>query len=102
MNFTRMIELLENLNTQCLVQTVSRPDDTDAYTANDVVGTKSTAAVGYISFSDVVADGETFTIGADVYEFDTDAETVAGNIPVDVSLGASGYACWNYPLHKTC
>jgi hypothetical protein len=47
------------------------------------------AATGVLTFSGVVADGQTVTIGTDVYEFDTDASVTAGNILVDVSGGAT-------------
>lgn len=49
----------------------------------------ATRAKGTLAFSDSVADGETVTIGGAVYEFDTDSDTVTGNIAVDVSLGAT-------------
>ena len=45
---------------------------------------------GTIYIPNAVLDGETITIGSDVYEFDTNASVVAGNILVDVSGGATG------------
>lgn len=50
------------------------------------------AATGALTFTGVVADGETVTIGSDVYEFDTDEEVGAGHILVDVSGGATASA----------
>jgi hypothetical protein len=49
------------------------------------------AATGTLTLTGVVVDGETVTIGDDVYEFDTHAtETVtAGHIAVDVSGGST-------------
>jgi len=46
-------------------------------------------AQGTLTFSGPVSDGETVTIGGAVYEFDTNGETVEGNIAVDVSQGAT-------------
>lgn len=42
-------------------------------------------AVNVLRIAANVADTETVTIGADVYEFDTDSTVTPGNIPVDVS-----------------
>jgi hypothetical protein len=50
------------------------------------------AATGTLTFSGVVSDTETVTIGDDVYEFDTDASVTEGNILVDVSGGATASA----------
>jgi hypothetical protein len=50
------------------------------------------AATGIVTFSGAVSDGDTVTIGTDVYEFDTDASVGAGNILVDVSGGATAPA----------
>jgi len=47
------------------------------------------SASGTLTFSGVVADGQTVTIGTDIYEFDTDASVTAGNILVDVSGGVT-------------
>lgn len=47
------------------------------------------AATGTLTFTGAVSDGETVTIGDDVYEFDTDASVTSGNILVDVSGGAT-------------
>ncbi len=47
------------------------------------------AASGTLTFSDSVSDGETVTIGDDVYEFDTDSDVAEGHIAVDVSGGAT-------------
>ena len=50
------------------------------------------AATGTLTFTSTVSDGETVTIGTDVYEFDTDASVTSGNILVDVSGGATASA----------
>lgn len=47
------------------------------------------AASGVLTFSGVVADEQTVTIGDDVYEFDTDGSVTEGNILVDVSEGTT-------------
>jgi hypothetical protein len=47
------------------------------------------AATGTLTFIGAVSDGETVTIGGDVYEFDTDEKVEAGNILVDISGGAT-------------
>ena len=47
----------------------------------------SKAATGNITFNGSVSNGETVTIGEDVYEFDTDGSVEEGNIQVDVSGG---------------
>src|SRR5262245_50280078 len=44
-------------------------------------------AVGVIRIESNVADGETVTIGSNVFEFDNNAAVVSGNIAVDVSGG---------------
>jgi phage tail sheath gpL-like len=48
-------------------------------------------ATGTLTFSNVVSDGQTVTIGNEVYEFDTHltGAVTAGNIRVNVSGGAS-------------
>lgn len=46
-------------------------------------------ARAYLDFSDDVSDGETVTIGSDVYEFDDDDDVEEGNIQVDISGGAT-------------
>ncbi len=46
-------------------------------------------AQGTLTFNGSVSDGETVTIGGAVYEFDTNSDTVEGNIAVDVSGGAT-------------
>lgn len=51
--------------------------------------TIAVAATGTLTFAGVVADGETVTIGADVYEFDADSSVTEGNIAVDISGGAT-------------
>ncbi len=57
----------------------------------DVLGTAAgeAFATGTLTFTGGVTDGETVTIGADVYEFDTDASVTGGNVLVDVSGGAT-------------
>lgn len=69
-----------------------RPNDTTPYGINDVVGNKSIAATGTLTFTGVVSDGELVVIGADVYEFDTDTSITAGHIQVDVSGGVTAPA----------
>ena len=46
---------------------------------------KTAAATGLLTVDGVVCDGETVTIGTDVYEFDADASVEEGNIDVDIS-----------------
>jgi len=50
---------------------------------------EAVAATGTLTFTGVTSDGETVTIGDDVYEFDTDSSVTEGNILVDISGGAS-------------
>jgi phage tail sheath gpL-like len=50
------------------------------------------AATGTLTFTGVAIDTQTVTIGDDVYEFDTDSTYTAGNIPVDISGGATAPA----------
>lgn len=58
-------------------------------TASCTSGTpvNASAATGTLTLTGVVKDGETVTIGTDVYEFATDAakSVVVGNIPVDIA-----------------
>jgi hypothetical protein len=63
----------------------------EAIAARSASGTPvdGVAATGVVTFSGVVSDGDTVTIGADVYEFDTDSSVAAGNIAVDVSGGVT-------------
>ncbi len=49
-------------------------------------------ASGTLTLSGAVSDGETVTIGNDVYEFDTGDGVEEGNIAVDVSGGATAAA----------
>lgn len=46
-------------------------------------------ATGSLTFTGVVADGQTVTIGTEVYEFDTNSSVTSGHIAVDVSSGAT-------------
>lgn len=46
-------------------------------------------ARGVLSFVGSVADGQTVTIGQDIYEFDTNGSVATGNILVDVSTDQS-------------
>lgn len=46
-------------------------------------------ATGTLTISGVGVDGETITIGTDIYELDTDDSYTAGNIQVDISGGAT-------------
>lgn len=46
-------------------------------------------ATGTLTFTGVVADGQTVTIGSEVYEFDVDSSVTDGNITVDVSGGVT-------------
>lgn len=78
-------DLLEEMkkNTKCLL---ALPDE--EFAGGDVpVNAKQ--ATGTITFSSSVSDGETVTIGGDVYEFDTGDGVTDGNILVDVSGGAT-------------
>lgn len=50
------------------------------------------AASGTFTLSDVVYDGETITIGSDVYEIDSDASVSGSNIAVDISGGTKTQA----------
>jgi hypothetical protein len=56
-----------------------------------VTGTPVNAVNAYatLTFTGAVSDTETITIGADVYEFDTNSSVTPGNIAVDVSGGAT-------------
>ena len=47
---------------------------------NEVTG--SVKATGILTFTGVIADGDYVTIGADIYEFDTDSNYTAGRIQV--------------------
>lgn len=72
--------------------TITRPANTTAYDAKDVIGTLPVAAAGVLTFDGAVVDGETVSIGDDVYEFDTDSSVGEGHIAVDVSGGATASA----------
>ncbi|KKN66408.1 hypothetical protein LCGC14_0472300 [marine sediment metagenome] len=48
-------------------------------------GSLGVFANALLQITGVVVDGETVTVGAEVYEFDDDASVVAGNILVDVT-----------------
>lgn len=48
-------------------------------------GSLGVFANALIQITGVVADGQTVTVGAEVYEFDDDAAVTAGNIAVDVT-----------------
>jgi hypothetical protein len=54
--------------------------------AADITG--NDYATGTLTFSGVVADGQTINVSTDRYEFDTDASVTSGNIRID--LNASG------------
>lgn len=47
------------------------------------------AATGTLTFTDAASDGETVTIGKNIYEFDTGDGVAEGNIAVDISGGAT-------------
>lgn len=64
----------------------------DFYLEEGTAPVNGVASQGTLTFSDVVADGQTVTIGTDVYEFDTDASVTEGNILVDVSGGVTASA----------
>ena len=51
-----------------------------------------TKAAGTLTFTGAVSDGETVTIGSDIYEFDTNGVVNGSNIAVDVSGGATAPA----------
>ena len=63
--------------------------ETDILKVQSKTPVNAVAASGILTFTDVVSDGETVTIGNDVYEFDTDTSITEGNILVDVSTGAT-------------
>lgn len=50
------------------------------------------AATGALTFSGVVADAQTVTIGTRVYEFKTSGNAAAGNVKVNVSGGVTASA----------
>lgn len=50
------------------------------------------AAAGTLTFSGVVADAQTVTIGSEVYEFKTSGDAAEGNIKVDVAGGVTAPA----------
>lgn len=62
--------------------------------ANVITGTpvNAVAATGTLTFTGVVADAQTVTIGTRVYEFDTNAAVTEGHIAVDVSGGVTAAA----------
>jgi len=82
-NFGTLKAVIVNSHTS---GTISFVDGLTAYNAT------ADAATGTLTFTGVVADGETVTIGSEVYEFDTDDEVTDGNILVDVSGGATASA----------
>ena len=47
------------------------------------------AATGSLTIGGVVIDGETITIGSNIYEFDTDGSYSGGNVQVDISGAAT-------------
>jgi len=51
--------------------------------------TDGAKAAGTLTFTGVVADGQTVTIGASVYEFDTGGGVTPGNVAVNVSGGVT-------------
>lgn len=59
------------------------------YLIEEMTPVNAVASQGTLTFSGVVADGETVSIGTDIYEFDTDASVTSGNIAVDVSGGVT-------------
>ena len=65
----------------------NKPTNPISFTTSAPVN--AVAATGTLTFTGVVSDTETVTIGDDVYEFDTDASVTEGNILVDVSGGAT-------------
>jgi hypothetical protein len=63
--------------------------ETDVLKLQTKTPVNAVAASGILTLTGAVSDGETVTIGDDVYEFDTNASVTAGNILVDVSAGAT-------------
>lgn len=63
--------------------------DATAAQVNSLVQFPGLLAYGVLRVAANVADGETVTIGADVYEFDTGDGVTEGNIAVDVSGGVT-------------
>lgn len=55
---------------------------------NAVPSNAGKVALGIIRIASAVKDGETVTIGADVYEFDTDGSVTEGNILADCTGGS--------------
>lgn len=65
------------------ITTPSATKDLDLMTQHNVTATET------LTISGVVIDGETVTIGSQVYEFDTDGNITSGNVSVDISAGAT-------------
>jgi hypothetical protein len=66
-----------------LVTTNTSTKDLDLKNQSGVKATET------LTIASVVIDGETVTLGARVYEFDTDGSITAGNVSADISGGAT-------------
>lgn len=55
---------------------------------NAIPSNAGAVALGVVRIASAVKDGETVTVGADIYEFDTDASVTSGNILVDCTGGS--------------
>lgn len=49
------------------------------------IRTTAKPGVSFLHFTGAVSDGETYTTGSRVYEFDTDSSVSGGNVQVDIS-----------------
>lgn len=78
--FGKVIGIIVNSHTNGTISLV------DGLTAHNAT---ADAATGTLTFTGVVADGQTVTIGSEVYEFDTNSSVAAGHIAVDVSGGVT-------------
>ena len=79
---------------EVIVPLISRYNNTSGQVAITYDAPGTTAATGTLTFSGVVADAETVTIGTRVYEFDTAAVSTitAGHVRVDVSAAQTASA----------
>lgn len=80
-----------------LTDAASRPEIEENFNRvmayhGDGPAVNAVAAAGTLTFTGVVSDAETVTIGTDVYEFKTSGSAGAGKIKVDVSGGVTAPA----------
>lgn len=91
------LQSLDGISGSIVTQLAAKASTTDVTTGlagkmsklADLTPVNAVNAIGTLTFTGVVSDGETVTIGARVYEFDTDSSVTGGNIAVDVSGGAT-------------